>query len=109
MRISDWSSDVCYSDLIALALGQQPLGTIVGGLEQRRVRLQPAGLEDHRQRLLDMRVAVVLVGAAHVGAGIPLAVVGLALRNDVVAMRRIVMIVRSHLTDRKSTRLNSSH
>src|SRR3546814_6516955 len=79
MRISDWSSDVCYSDLIALALGQQPLGTIVGGLEQRRVRLQPAGLEDHRQRLLDVRVAVVLVGAAHVGAGIPLAVIGLAL------------------------------
>src|SRR3546814_12883520 len=58
---------------LALALGQQPLGTIVGGLEQRRVRPQPAGLEDQRQRLLDMRVAGVLVAEAHVGAGIPLA------------------------------------
>src|SRR3546814_8143788 len=40
---------------IALALGQQPLGTIVGGLEQRRVRLQPAGhqlrSEEHTSEL----------------------------------------------------------
>src|SRR3546814_14044477 len=30
MRISDWSSDVCSSDLIGLLIGQAPLGVLVG-------------------------------------------------------------------------------
>src|SRR3546814_8411024 len=51
MHISDWSSDVCSSDLIALALGKGPLD-VVGlheGGETSLDRLR------HRNRLEDIR------------------------------------------------------
>src|SRR3546814_19226293 len=51
MHISDWSSDVCSSDLIALALGKGPLD-VVGlheGGETSLDRLR------HRNRLDDIR------------------------------------------------------
>src|SRR3546814_17835865 len=50
MRISDWSSDVCSSDLdllfarLAMECVEHPLDAIVVGIDQRIV-------EDHRRRL----------------------------------------------------------
>src|SRR3546814_6866620 len=46
MRISDWSSDVCSSDLAEISLRGGSLGcgtTRLGDLELRRRRLWPAG------------------------------------------------------------------
>src|SRR3546814_4407296 len=45
MRISDWSSDVCSSDLLELGVGQQDpaLGRVVGG-----EAVQPQGRVAHR-------------------------------------------------------------
>src|SRR3546814_996444 len=41
MRISDWSSDVCSSDLDRLA----SLGDIAGSIEDQRPRLAPVGVD----------------------------------------------------------------
>src|SRR3546814_15527371 len=60
MRISDWSSDVCSSDLIgALGLAQQPIHPLMGGLQPQlagtgqtlRRRIDP----DHPARLQPVR------------------------------------------------------
>src|SRR3546814_17988564 len=41
MRISDWSSDVCSSDLIDLALKQRLVRAAEHGLEQLHARVRP--------------------------------------------------------------------
>src|SRR3546814_8966793 len=84
MRISDWSSDVCSSDLAADGLGRLKHGLCV---QQR------AAAPDHRaqrqHRLLDVA-----------GDG------QLALQ---FLPRRAHLLDLQQLLDRKSTRLNSSH
>src|SRR3546814_4742252 len=52
MRISDWSSDVCSSDLIApeLARGICEAAGCVAGVEQQPRRLAGARRQDHRPR-----------------------------------------------------------
>src|SRR3546814_2482821 len=101
MRISDWSSDVCSSDL-GLAIGDARKG--------RRRHAAPAreGLEHAVQHRLDGGEDVVLGDEAHlevelvelarraVGAAVLVAKAG---RDLAVAVE----------ADRKSTRLNSSH
>src|SRR3546814_3375285 len=108
MRISDWSSDVCSSDLQELAAEAAPTGsrrTITGTpmqsnrqTRQTIVRLLSGmgSTKEIRQYLkrfsqLDAaRFAVVKVGGA-------------VLRDELDAL------VSSLALDRKSTRLNSSH
>src|SRR3546814_7447456 len=98
MRISDWSSDVCSSDLIAVAV-------------QRRI-------DDVWFRRLDLRDHAREVGAAHrlifFARQGQLVVLDMLLEDQVRGARED--IVRSHeeifleafFLDRKSTRLNSS-
>src|SRR3546814_19443171 len=74
MHISDWSSDVCSSDLVDRPVRQ--------GVNLRLALALPLNVFRIGHRL--RRKGPVLDR--------------LALRTDVVAMRRIVMIVRSHLT-----------
>src|SRR3546814_8507128 len=83
MRISDWSSDVCSSDLMAVFVVR------IGGEAAHRAEL-PLLLPGRR------------VDAA----------VGIERRRELVAMARISVGMiggARQLQDRKSTRLNSSH
>src|SRR3546814_3438407 len=60
MRISDWSSDVCSSDLVVLVLDGCGLGDAVGVVEDQPEVAQPANarLRAHGgQAHLDARVA----------------------------------------------------
>src|SRR3546814_7609070 len=97
MRISDWSSDVCSSDL-HLGLGGVNIGHFEADvvLSARRVLLEE--LHDRRvlaQRLDQLDLAVGRIDEAHTHA----------LRRQV---ERLVDLRRAK-QDRKSTRLNSSH
>src|SRR3546814_5902834 len=106
MRISDWSSDVCSSDLIeddVFALTRErrdhpQVGHIAGRKDDR-----PRHVVKVTQRLLD--ADMVAEGAvehpAAVGARTELVECVLACLNDVG--------IEGHPQDRKSTRLNSSH
>src|SRR3546814_1356911 len=105
MRISDWSSDVCSSDLHDVVADLRTLDEADADNRQRLERLVARDREDPDARLvlvaafrgqrdvddeLDAHDPALLVGivvAAHVGVGI-----------DV-----------DEAEDRKSTRLNSSH
>src|SRR3546814_9003763 len=107
MRISDWSSDVCSSDLIDRAA--EPLLVVVdqvlngidgqtdtGDTDEVTVVIDnPIVDEDgHRVPVGQVRIDVDLVGLHHpADTKIPL----------------VPPVVLGHRLDRKSTRLNSSH
>src|SRR3546814_10266686 len=99
MRISDWSSDVCSSDL-ALATG--------GSLLRRRLAEQNLDLRALAQVFIDGRGRLLLQLAAqvllHLLLGRRLGHRAALDLDDVVAELRL----HRHL-DRKSTRLNYSH
>src|SRR3546814_1789098 len=96
MRISDWSSDVCSSDLdVGAAAGQH-----LGRCDVRAARLD-----------LDVQVLVVVealvlgdVVAGELRLGDPF-----QLQRDRVGGNRLAGRERHRPGDRKSTRLNSSH
>src|SRR3546814_7745396 len=104
MRISDWSSDVCSSDLDALLLSRSVLG------ERRQVEQQ-----DEDPRPLDVAEELVAQPPALVGTLDEPGQVGhdelhLVVKPDhaEVRLERGERVV-GDLRDRKSTRLNSSH
>src|SRR3546814_5117527 len=121
MRISDWSSDVCSSDLIEAGL--------LGGNDQRtdgRVFAKQRSLRPAHQ--LDMiEIDEVQPAEAHMGeedivddepdARFRAVIVGVAAHApDIEAGRTCILLKRgevryfsSIVADRKSTRLNSSH
>src|SRR3546814_3912770 len=116
MRISDWSSDVCASDLIAVALSDRSgadRAEIGARLRLGQVhRAGPPALDERRQIDAPLRVAAVsleqLDGAlgqqraerkGHVGR------VPHLLQRD---RHRPGQTLAAMLRDRKSTRLNSS-
>src|SRR3546814_5481136 len=97
MRISDWSSDVCSSDLQGLETVQHGLGLAVeadqgeeGDLEAERLGVELG--------VVALDVAGLLQGAHAPEAG---------RRGDAGAARQLH--VGDPPIDRKSTRLNSSH
>src|SRR3546814_7558234 len=103
MRISDWSSDVCSSDLIGggkcvhrLARGAKARQRVAHGLEIGEAAA-PEPIEVEHQRL-DPLVASGAVYSAHHIAHFHLAGNPGATHEDAKRIR-----------DRKSTRLNSSH
>src|SRR3546814_1708306 len=92
MRISDWSSDVCSSDLVGPALCRSPVGVLLKQLDVELVEL--AGGAD---------VEAVFAGLLYGGDARERQE-----RSDVV--RKIGVGAGDGLAvDRKSTRLNSSH
>src|SRR3546814_1770926 len=54
MRISDWSSDVCSSDLGILRITKQSLSRVLGQLVREGFIEQRQGKRDRRQRLLTL-------------------------------------------------------
>src|SRR3546814_4901075 len=98
MRISDWSSDVCSSDLVLLAL--MPLQV------ERRLSRAPLAVG------LPVIIWVVLnpfrLAASAEDYLLPLGILILGAGMAAAVLVR-VYLGKSEASDRKSTRLNSSH
>src|SRR3546814_4089951 len=69
MRISDWSSDVCSSDLGAVGRGYAPDGFSRRGVHVSEVRNQCAEIKNRRGRSPDLRGAVIPSAARDPGRG----------------------------------------
>src|SRR3546814_8445137 len=100
MRISDWSSDVCSSDLLGLLVAARCLllkgrDALFQAFEigQQQLGLDRLGIGDRVDPVLDMLDVVILETAQDVDDRVNLTDVA----EELVAQ------------DRKSTRLNSSH
>src|SRR3546814_8504744 len=118
MRISDWSSDVCSSDLldagdggveeIAGAAGRVDQGAVLAAVEVGRAETGHEVL----QRQHGLGVAEVAGDGGDALAGHALQALGDGLEGDAPGHRleaaRAVAQIRT-IEDRKSTRLNSSH
>src|SRR3546814_4368694 len=117
MRISDWSSDVCSSDLAAASAAAARLG--VGEMafltddEKRRLRQRIEAAERQTRgelvtviaRQSDAYLFIPLLWASLVALSIPPVVVLADLWIDLATVSTIQLAT----LDRKSTRLNSSH
>src|SRR3546814_9240656 len=116
MRISDWSSDVCSSDLV---MGFAPNADGKGGmgveaafndrLTDAAMRGQPfaMSIDSRVQGALESELYAQLVQTRAKGAG---GVILDANSGEVIAMASIPVFDPNKLQkDRKSTRLNSSH
>src|SRR3546814_4197264 len=107
MRISDWSSDVCSSDLIDLLLA--------GKHEEKVERPLPAVKRQvERLRRVARRGEVEFPGVAHAKSGWSASAsnasrFSMASAKSPFASLSTLAIARSSRSDRKSTRLNSSH
>src|SRR3546814_10244096 len=119
MRISDWSSDVCSSDLVAgpgLALVVAAVGGDVQA-DDRRVEAGQAGVvEAELLRLVAAQVVDHRLGAAGQLAEAGLARGGLQVERHALLVGapglEILTVVGAEemrAEERKSTRLNSSH
>src|SRR3546814_10070873 len=102
MRISDWSSDVCSSDLLARDdLAGEPLGD--RGLADPRVahieRVVLGPPAEDLNRPFDFGVAA--------DQRIDQSLAGFRVQVDAIRFERIAALLCGR--DRKSTRLNSSH
>src|SRR3546814_9725940 len=102
LRISDWSSDVCSSDLVAFVRGASEAINLVAYSHPRKGRVLLSTLE-HHSNIVPWQLAGWQVDVC------PLTVDG---RIDLDAAEK--MLTPDHTMvafaqDRKSTRLNSSH
>src|SRR3546814_9900704 len=98
MRISDWSSDVCSSDLHRRAAAQvHDLAQVVEAMGMVGMLVRP----DDR---IDLAHAGIEKLEPHVGAGVDQQPEAAERNEDRGAAAQVAGIV-----DRKSTRLNSSH
>src|SRR3546814_7245821 len=106
MRISDWSSDVCSSDLIAI-IG---LGNMGGGMA---ANLAKAGHEVAAFDLSETALAKAVDAGCSRSASAAAAVTGAdAVVTMLPAGKHVDMVYSNEVfgaADRKSTRLNSSH
>src|SRR3546814_9567319 len=97
MRISDWSSDVCSSDLLAHAVNG-----IDANARGERSHTDIVGVEPIGEILAENRQRPRLVGTTQGQARIQQNKAFLRTERKIVVERRVII-------DRKSTRLNSSH
>src|SRR3546814_10455868 len=104
MRISDWSSDVCSSDLIA-----DGLSVVIAGPPN-------AGKSSLSNALVQRELAIVspVAGTTRDVIETSLALDGIAMRfSDTAGLRGdgadAIEVIGIDRADRKSTRLNSSH
>src|SRR3546814_2246418 len=126
MRISDWSSDVCSSDLFAVRLERHEHCVIAGLAVWRQITFDPGGecrlLRGLRGEvgadLLDWAIRGLREEAAHVidvfwqqlqRAGFVAAENALVFGFHRVAEFFQAPVLHDDLEDRKSTRLNYSH
>src|SRR3546814_6074440 len=98
MRISDWSSDVCSSDLVL---------AIVSGPATSIVTLGDAVNRPLIEQLVARGATIAVCGQALHQQGIDRAAVAPEVRIDVSALATMANLQLKG--DRKSTRLNSSH
>src|SRR3546814_6906815 len=100
MRISDWSSDVCSSDLLAVGRGLLFVACRLGGvLAYRCDAVVRAGLVLVSLALED--------DFAVAGLEVEIGLAVLAGKHGELAAHQLDLL--GHGQDRKSTRLNSSH
>src|SRR3546814_8933220 len=103
MRISDWSSDVCSSDLrLALELDRSALDSPVF-----KAMLAFAGLDIEQALANDLPGERVSLSWAMPGTTLVLP--GAAALRSAAVKRSVWPALRAMRRDRKSTRLNSSH
>src|SRR3546814_1309747 len=109
MRISDWSSDVCSSDLAVNCIARTPLSCLWG------TNTDIAGVAwALRDAKLDGAI-ICLIGSGGAARSVlcrlynePIAALRI-LARDVRKAERLVQGFSAPVEDRKSTRLNSSH
>src|SRR3546814_6420641 len=123
MRISDWSSDVCSSDLNATTAAWIAAEV---GISDVHAEVTPAGKLDVIRQLQDDGHVVAMVGdGVNDAAALAAADLGLAMgggtdaaiaasditivSGDLTVVVDAIRLARRTLGDRKSTRLNSSH
>src|SRR3546814_5747839 len=99
MRISDWSSDVCSSDLTELVIGEQLRCRLLARDRDQRKQAFPVSFDSLRWQGAERFELRARIGQA-LGHAVDRVVV-----DDPLA-RPIAVLC---LGDRKSTRLNSSH
>src|SRR3546814_9062535 len=99
MRISDWSSDVCSSDLLGLVVGVGVDHVVEDGLNCRDLLGLHGGEQDHAAAV----VSATATGVLALGALVSVVVIAARPRDEGEGEER------DHQSDRKSTRLNSSH
>src|SRR3546814_4765276 len=107
MRISDWSSDVCSSDLPAQRLPNEEQGHRNGG--ENDDEAVAFAMDRHQDR--SQAVHITFSGIRFLSAG-SLSGYGLGRIIGKDAWNGVRPVVRASFdrqTDRKSTRLNSSH
>src|SRR3546814_1375548 len=97
MRISDWSSDVCSSDLESARFPQSLLEDVGGPLADRRGENRE-GLNGRCMELVEAGMVARRIGAFEAFENI--ATIGRGAETGIARLDR---------KDRKSTRLNSSH
>src|SRR3546814_7786554 len=122
MRISDWSSDVCASDLPARLAARKPL-SMSRSIPAITVSRLGWSTPDGRAVLsnLDLRFAperTGIVGRNGVGKSTLLRLLtgdlapstgSVAIEGRIAMLRQTVQVAPDETIDRKSTRLNSSH
>src|SRR3546814_4212536 len=116
MRISDWSSDVCSSDLIEILAGIDAADADLSGKGRAHLLLDQPGVElaHRRKRLIPFRAALFKLFARFRAARCKLfRAHNLHAREGSPCPRRVPVRpfrpVEKLNKDRKSTRLNSSH
>src|SRR3546814_5823112 len=111
MRISDWSSDVCSSDLLGFARRDDRLGALSGRLHGSN----PRGVSDvNGVAILAGGLGPIPVGSLRFeGAAVRFGAAGRCVeargRLRLTVTAPIARLDLSRGLDRKSTRLNSSH
>src|SRR3546814_4512535 len=97
MRISDWSSDVCSSDLFETTSAQARDGTLLQRLEAELVKRDIPLTEKSTEEILKAIEPVVITHYQKL--------IGVCIKHIRASQLTLEML----LEDRKSTRLNSSH
>src|SRR3546814_6500730 len=108
MRISDWSSDVCSSDLVGRALMAQPRLLM---LDEPSLGLAPKIVREIFHIISRLRrtgVSILLV-EQNARAALQVADYGYVLETGEVVLEGRASDLVGNPRDRKSTRLNSSH
>src|SRR3546814_5379084 len=111
MRISDWSSDVCSSDLQVFGVGKQMrVGVVVIPVEMAVLNRQ-LGVVGMTIATGDERRSVVELADPVIGRGCRTQATCGGVVEDAALVRqaRDVVVHDPAVEDRKSTRLNSSH